>query len=537
MHSTDDVNPMPEKKARWKKCPICWDSVYLSETRPVRWFVGQEVEAPKEGADVVLRLMMRQAGSTLALPRDGADALSTNDEIPWYFAAEVTDYARIMRGTEEYMILHFDREIQELQLQEKEDELMFGEETIWTRKAVIAILESKEKIKGIGNPPIAPKKPEDRKPKRPPIIFHESDFEVPDFYMVQHAAKSGQSISQGITGVQSPLTSPSILPAPDCDGPSNYQPPLNQGAVPGSRALLIPLMAQSKGAGSDHQHNSTPYFFYQALLHYYLSPLDIRILKRAFGDFSSFPSTLLPRVERVSTGHMIDDDLRRRAKYLAHLPYGCEVGFLECNWDEVVGSDVLQEFTGEIERRRRKNTEKEVREEKERQRAEKSEDDKRWAAARRKKPNVSMGHSPVAELSALLETSKDPRTSTSIDLNAPSTSPPWLSSQHRNRSAFASLASPSTSPVAPRTVWGTAVVDPISPPLLPASVAYDSTENDGWLQGWEHDLLQEDEMISDSHIKSLHIDDSQRIGSTNGNGKKKKHKKITLMTTTARRAA
>jgi hypothetical protein len=37
MHSTDDTNPMPEKKARWKKCPICWDTIYISETKPVRW--------------------------------------------------------------------------------------------------------------------------------------------------------------------------------------------------------------------------------------------------------------------------------------------------------------------------------------------------------------------------------------------------------------------------------------------------------------------------------------------------------------------
>ena len=76
MHSTDDSTPMPEKKARWKKCPICWDSVYISETRPVRWYIGQEGIPPREGEDVVLRLVMRQPGSTLALPRDGADALN-----------------------------------------------------------------------------------------------------------------------------------------------------------------------------------------------------------------------------------------------------------------------------------------------------------------------------------------------------------------------------------------------------------------------------------------------------------------------------
>src|ERR1700710_988524 len=169
MHSTDDVNPLPEKKARCKKCPICWDLVYISETKPVRWYTGQEGAPPREGEDVVLRLVMRQPGSTLALPRDGADALGKSEDIPWYFAAEVTDYARIMKGSEEYMIEQFDGEIEELRRQETEDELMFGEEPEWTRKAVNAVNEAKEKMKGIGDPPAVAKQPAERKPKRPPI--------------------------------------------------------------------------------------------------------------------------------------------------------------------------------------------------------------------------------------------------------------------------------------------------------------------------------------------------------------------------------
>lgn len=42
----------------------------------MRWYTGQEGTPPREGDDVVLRLVMRQPGSTLALPRDGADALN-----------------------------------------------------------------------------------------------------------------------------------------------------------------------------------------------------------------------------------------------------------------------------------------------------------------------------------------------------------------------------------------------------------------------------------------------------------------------------
>lgn len=550
MHSVDDTSaPLPEKKARWKKCPICWDSIYLSDTKPMRWFVGQEVEAPREGGDIVLRLMMRQAGSTLALPRDGAESLSTNEDIPWYFAAEVTDYARIMKGSEEYMNLNFDREVDELQLQEKEDELIFGEETTWTRKAVRTILEAKDKVKGIGNPPSPPKKPQERKIKRPPITFYESSSEAPSYYDIAHAMKPGPSVgmefdSLRISDSSSPVT---ISNEPPDETSAGHVPPKSSDveAQTSSDTVLeqSPHTSISNMAPIRHSenrpHGDAPYFFYQALSHYYLSPLDIRILKAAFGDFATFPTTILPRIERVSTGHIVDDDLRRRAKYLAHLPYGCEVGFLECNWTDVVDLEILKGFASEIERRRKKNTEKEMREEKERLRAEKSEDEKRWAAARRKRPSIAQDHIPEAEASASASTEYETalHAASSVDLTAPSSSPPWLSSQNRNRSAFASLASPSTSPNAPRTVWGTAAVIPSSPLQPPVIHEQDAADNDGWLQGWERDLLQEDEMVSYMQASSLRGEESPGVRTASNSGKKKKGKKIMLMTTNARRAA
>ena len=532
MHSADDITPLPEKKARWKKCPICWDSIFQSETRPVRWFVGQEGETPREGSDVVLRLMKRQAGNTLALPRDGAEALSITEDIPWYFAAEVTDYARVMKGSEDYMMVHFDREISELQLQEKEDEIMFGEETLWTRKAVGVISEAKEKIKGIGNPPSISKKPEERKPKRPPIVFNDTDHEAPEFYLVQHVAKSGQSLGLGFDSLQSSHIE-SVESDVGFSATQAHRPAQN------SHLDIQPIRRHKAVAADPPHHPDAPFFFYQALLHYYLSPLDIRILKTAFGDFSAFPSTILPRVERVSTGHIVDDDLRRRAKYLAHLPYGCEVGFLECNWVDVVAPEVLTDFAGEIERRRKKNMEKEMREEKERVRAEKSEDDKRWAAARRKRPSISEDHFTSTTSIGLAPIGGIALASSSVDLSAPSTSPPWLTTQNRNGSAFASLASPSTSPLAPRTVWGTTVIGPSSPTLAPTTQEHDLAETDGWLQGWEKDLLQEDDLASRIEVTSIHGqgEDGGVSVLSGGHGKKKKNKKITLMTTTARRGA
>lgn len=499
MHSTDETDVAPQKRARWKKCPVCVDSIYISETKPVRWFTGQEGPPPREGEDVVLRLVMRQPGSTLALPRDGADVLGKSEDIPWYFAAEVADYARIMKGSEEYMMAQFDMEMEQLLLQEKEDEIMFGEETEWTKKAISSIGEAKEKMKGIGNPPAA-QKPREKNPRREAIQYNSSDSNVPDMYMSLHAGQSGQS---------------------GCD--HNVIDVSGDSAPPLTFAVDVPKSLSSTSAATSNteaHHPDQPYFFYQALLHYYLAPLDIRILKAAFGNFAAFPSTLLPRVERVSTGHIIDDEMRKRMKYLAHLPYGCEVGFLECNWTDVVVPDVLEKFKDEIEKRRRKNREKENREEKDRVRAERLEDNERWAAARRARQVLSEENFSGDDFQPL-----------AASLEASAASPPW---QSRQGSSFASLASPSTSPSHPRTVWGTSVVTASSPEL---HVQQEPDGDDGWLQGWERELMAENELIAQVQAVSLNGEGSSATMPPTGGGKKKKKQKITLMSTTARRAA
>jgi hypothetical protein len=327
-------------------------------------------------------------------------------------------------------------------------------------------------------------------------------------YFVQHASKSGLSLPDGV----STPTAPDPNPSNQTSEASSRPLPEPQNKPPTHPRNIRPSV-------NDAHHPDAPYFFYQALLHYYLAPLDIRILKSAFGNFASFPSTLLPRVERASTGHIMDDDLRKRAKYLSHLPYGCEVGFLECNWTDVVGPEILDQFKDEIERRRKRNRDKETREEKDRLRAEKAEDDARWANARRKRPTIPDENFSHNDFIPLAPSSLDAGTS----------SPPWPS---RQGSSFATLASPSTSPSAPRTVWGTTLIGATSPEVQPQQPDHDA--DDGWLHSWEQELMAENELIAQVQASTLNGEENVR---PTGAGKKKKAKKITLMSTNARRAA
>lgn len=428
------------KGYKWRKCPICEDSIYLHEVRPVRFHAGQESPLPRNGDDVVLRLMVRNASSTLALPREGAsEVLNSGHDVPWHFEANALDYARIVKGTSEYMAGQFNEEIEMMLQQAREDEALFGQDGEWTHKAIKEVNAAEEKTSCFGS------------------------------------IEEASAIS---------------------------------GLTPTKQSLIA------------------DYYFYSALPHLYLSPLDIRILKTKFETFSSFPATLLPRVEHISTGHVVDDTLRKRARYLGHLPYGCVISFLECDWTDIIPADILATFAGEIERRRNRNREKNAQEERERVQSERLE-----AAALR---NMTGSQRPLPSLDEDDVSRMD--LSDFQPLNAPSsTTPPDA------RSGFSTLASMSTNPSTQRTVWGTPAL--LTSPMTeaPSSAAID----DGWLKTEELlDLAPGELALQLEAFQTLEIDhnlhqhnDSNAGGGAGAGagGKKKKKQKITLMSTGGRR--
>ncbi|EEU44995.1 uncharacterized protein NECHADRAFT_41507 [Fusarium vanettenii 77-13-4] len=432
--SSSEEEGKANRGPKWKKCPICEDSIYMQDVRPVRFYAGQESPLPRVGDDVVLRLMARGAHSTMALPREGAaEARTFGDDIPWHFAANVLDYARMMKGTTDYMGAQFDEEIASLEKQAKEDETLFGQDGEWSQKAIRAVTASKEKL---------------------------ADLQL----------------------AEEPTAGP--------------------------------------GSSSGKQSADPDFYFYSSPPHLYLSPLDIRILKTKYGSFSSFPSTLLPRVEHISTGHVVDDALRRRAKYLGHLPRGCVISFLECDWTDIVPAETLASFSGEIERRRKRNREKETQEERERLQAERLE-----AAALRKTTGYQRLPQPLEEEDV-------PRMDMSefqpLSGHSGATPPD-------PRPGFETLAEMSTSPSTQRTVWGTRVING-SPEMAPVR---SSNADDGWLKDEDlfdsADLAMQIQAIESATDNNNARPNNSGGGGGGGGGKKKKKQKITLMSTGGRR--
>ncbi|CAK7272150.1 hypothetical protein SEPCBS119000_004970 [Sporothrix epigloea] len=524
---------IPEKRAKWKKCPICEESVYLGEVRPVRFYAGQESPLPRPGDDVVLRLMMRHAHSTVALPRDGAaDVLNTDRAksfIPWHFAANVLDYSRIMRGTGDYMVEEFNRELEDLTRQEKEDELLFHEDGEWTRRAMRQVRAAREDSRQLGGLELA--------------LQEEGMFE----------GSSNRRPTSTTIGAE-PATS-MLAEGPD------------ESSISKSESTAAFSLNSAAGISATAAAQNQDFYFYMSPPHLYLSPLDIRILKTKYGSFSNLPSTLLPRVEHISTGHVVDDAMRRRAKYLGHLPAGCVVSFLECDWTDIVPAEILAIFSEDIERRRKRNRDKAAQEERERLQAERLE---RRRATGGGGGGGGIGRHGTSDDDFYGDSDSRPMNIHEFQpLGRPDGGPLSSSaSPPSSRVGFEHLASmsttpPSSSPAATgsggglsshRTVWGTRAV-PISPSLRAADPADASNEDDGWLRddGVLRSLLgsaggQDD--VGDAELaaqlSALRADDPEPFGDDDKAGasssivasaksKKKKKQKITLMSTGGRR--
>lgn len=133
---------------------------------------------------------------------------------------------------------------------------------------------------------------------------------------------------------------------------------------------------------SDDEHRASSgmtYFYYQAASgeNVFVHPIDIKVLLSHFGAYSAFPDTLMVAVQHAEEG-TVDEALRKKCKYLAHLPMSTDVMFVEIDWART--SAVLGPIQGDISwkswsstlaQRRQRHREKSAKEERARQRAEK----------------------------------------------------------------------------------------------------------------------------------------------------------------------
>ncbi|KII93996.1 hypothetical protein PLICRDRAFT_88274 [Plicaturopsis crispa FD-325 SS-3] len=356
---------------KWIRCPICFDSVNERQLKSVKWFDGPTVtdddmdnpqgegssassftssafEAlPTEGAPMRMRLMQRPQITTLALPRSATwpSDLVPPHQAPFHFLPDVYNYARFMLATPTYLIADLTRDMDELATERR-------------------ILSGMDDLLGISFVDAAEQKLRDQIAKaaalETPQLREAVDKALRDQHEIEARATKRRRAEEAAS--QAPLQG-----APDA-----YLATKTAPATPSSPATNR-NPRQRRNLNPPPPSTST-YYYYQAAsgLPIFLHPLDIKILLSHFSGYASFPDSITVRVDSVTEG-TVNDDLRKRCKYLGHMPEGADVVFVEADLEGVVGADGLKSFEGALGTRRAKRKEKGRKDDRARARAEERE--------------------------------------------------------------------------------------------------------------------------------------------------------------------
>ncbi|KAF9654118.1 hypothetical protein BDM02DRAFT_21237 [Thelephora ganbajun] len=432
---------------KWVRCPVCFDSINEKHLKAVKWLdepsfideadkkvagsssstAAREPGTFRPGSTLRMRLMQRPQITTLALPRSTTwpSNLMPPHQAPFHFLPDVFEFAKFMLATPDQLMADLSQDLEEVAaergvLLSLKDELALvfidvAEEKLRHQLAKAAALESDPLKQAIENAALTQRKLEQGKSRRAASQWRDDNVpdgheEVPDAFLLSQV--SSPLPSQG--GLHSSLQTPSRHPRQR----RNVNPP--------------PPSTQT-------------YYYYQAAsgLPIFLHPLDIKILLSHFSSYPAFPDDITVRVEAHSEG-TVNDDLRKRWKYLAHFPEGADVVFIEANLEGVVGAEGLANFEGALKQRRARRKEKGKKDDKAKVKAEEREKEKliqafghdTFASQVRLEPPVSLADFPSGP-----EESASP----SPLVDAPTSSGAW-----GNRSFASALHSPATNPPRPR---------------------------------------------------------------------------------------
>ncbi|WRT64875.1 uncharacterized protein IL334_001811 [Kwoniella shivajii] len=424
---------------------------------------SHEIKEEDKGHQIHMRLVQRPQMTTLALPSSStwpSDAIPPHTA-PWYFLPDILTYSRFMLSTPEYMLSELQRELSELKNEWemlKGDDL--GKEFVKVAKEKVErqmqkvrvelvtelVRKSERGAREFWGEAVGGSRREKEKKRERERIAKDREEKI----------KSEQDHMDIPTEFTEFLTSSTSVH----DNWANINIPPNLEVEPNPMPSSTPKKSRRRGGGGNGPGPppaippSPSYYFYQSSLgaNVFLHPLDIRILLAHFKSYSLFPTSLSFTTTGYDPG-TINDELRKRCKYLGHLPVGTEVIFVEADLEPIVGKEGLVAFEQPVKARRSKRKERTKKEDRAKT---------RWEKAEREKLPVDLRSVPSAFKSSSAGAGDDrdfalalARSAVEFDMTSGSGFQPGSASSstsHPNNNGTA--YSPSTSPSNNSAMWG-----------------------------------------------------------------------------------
>ncbi|KAG5676281.1 hypothetical protein PVAND_006129 [Polypedilum vanderplanki] len=317
---------------KWRKCPICYESVYLTDLKST---TSRHIHGSYKVGDILnMELMKRERGS-LFVNKANETGCNEISEFPSF--SEVQEnftYSKLIMANKQEILKIIEKEIYELDFQLIEDGIDCPE-SIFVQQAIDLLNNKKKEIEMLIE--------EDEKLK------NEKQYEQ------QVVNSFGQmTISSNIS------TTPSVSSTTE-----SLDDELHSIIDEEECTLTVKdIDITSESSNSHSQH----FYYYQApnSQNIFLHSINSKMLQLMYGSLEKSPQTIRGKIVQIECCSM-NEDLRKRLKYLQHLPVSSVFEVVEIEFEEgFISEDVIDVFKDDLLNRRKKRQRRE-REEKKRE--------------------------------------------------------------------------------------------------------------------------------------------------------------------------
>ncbi|XP_013402589.1 RING finger protein 10 [Lingula anatina] len=382
----------------WNKCPICYEAVHKEDLKSVS---AMSVHQYSPGDQITMRLMKKERGTTFAMPKSQWEP---REGRPYRVDDKVdTHFAKLLLASGSFVKDLINEE--KLALEEK-----MGQETDTLEESFIEgaleILKSKQGVKTeveavTTRLQLSDLTVEDKEEEVVPIVKVVSENVVEYVSAFDDVEEEKKPIEAAATAMDTNTSDSSEM-----NGSSQHmehmeedksadhsasigevrvdsgQPMVDSCLVenPVDQELTVEEAAEELALPPAPKQSAQKFFyFYQASdgQNIYMNSLNIQMLVQEYGSLENCPETITASIVDME-GIFMTEELRKRLRYLSHMPLTCEFSVAELALKSpIVSKETIKKFAGQIDHRRRMRQRK-AREEHKRAKKIQAEENKKY---------------------------------------------------------------------------------------------------------------------------------------------------------------
>ncbi|KAM9822449.1 E3 ubiquitin-protein ligase RNF10 [Syngnathus typhle] len=360
----------------WSKCPICYEAVHIVDLKSV---VAMETRQYVVSDVITMRLMRREKGAVVAMP--SSQWVKVEEPVRFGDSA-LSPYSKLLltSSTQVFSLVEEEKAVLQAQLCQEDDA-----QSCFIQSALCHLQEKEEML--------LKQQPEtDNSFGLSSLTLVEPAFPIDEVVTINSAIKPVLQYSSAFDDevAEDPAVE-ALQGSPEDTLESVLEETTDAASDPAPDHLSNEENAAKESEPSRTQTSQVHgpfYYFYQAedCQQMFLHPVNIRCLLREYGSLEASPDSITATVVEIE-GHTVTEEIRRRHRYLSHLPLTCEFSICELSLQPpILSKETMDTFEDELEKRKRLR-QKKARDEKRRERRIEIEENKKQG----KYPEVHIG--------------------------------------------------------------------------------------------------------------------------------------------------